>query len=238
MLYVSTHQFPYYPGTGAAGEAGRGKGTGSTVNVPLPAGCGDAIYLGVLQRVLVPVTEKFRPELILVSCGFDAHVDDPLAAMQVTGAGFHAMTRDRARARGGLLRRPRRLRARGRLRGERPVRGHAARCSRCSPRPPPRRCPRRSNWRAEACSRPWWDAWPRCTAAGIPASAPPDPPERRFESSRCAAASCSRARHPTAISGAERDPENFFSRQQQILVAECDQVVYKSAEVGIGGEKW
>jgi len=92
VLYASTHQFPYYPGTGAAGEVGHGKGTGFTLNVPLPAGCGDETYLGALQRLLVPVTEVFRPELILVSCGFDAHADDPLAAMQVTGAGFHAMT--------------------------------------------------------------------------------------------------------------------------------------------------
>ena len=91
VLYASTHQFPYYPGTGAAGEVGQGRGTGFTLNIPLPAGCGDEIYTGVLQRLLVPVTEQFRPELILVSCGFDAHVDDPLAAMQVTGAGFHAM---------------------------------------------------------------------------------------------------------------------------------------------------
>jgi acetoin utilization deacetylase AcuC-like enzyme len=93
VLYASTHQFPYYPGTGAAGEAGRGKGTGFTLNVPLPAGCGDEVYLGALQRLLVPVTEKFHPEMILVSCGFDAHADDPLAAMQVTGAGFGAMSR-------------------------------------------------------------------------------------------------------------------------------------------------
>jgi acetoin utilization deacetylase AcuC-like enzyme len=92
VLYASTHQFPYYPGTGAAGEAGRGKGTGFTLNVPLPAGCGDETYLGVLQRLLVPVTEKFHPEIILVSCGFDAHVDDPLASMNVTQAGFAAMT--------------------------------------------------------------------------------------------------------------------------------------------------
>jgi acetoin utilization deacetylase AcuC-like enzyme len=92
VLYASTHQYPYYPGTGAAGEAGHGKGTGFTLNVPLPAGCGDEIYLGALQRLLVPVTEKFHPELILVSCGFDAHADDPLAAMEVTGAGFRGMT--------------------------------------------------------------------------------------------------------------------------------------------------
>jgi acetoin utilization deacetylase AcuC-like enzyme len=92
VLYASTHQFPYYPGTGAAGEVGRGRGAGFTLNIPLPAGCGDEIYLGALQRLLVPVTQKFRPDIILVSCGFDAHVDDPLAAMQVTGEGFRAMS--------------------------------------------------------------------------------------------------------------------------------------------------
>jgi acetoin utilization deacetylase AcuC-like enzyme len=92
VLYASTHQFPYYPGTGAAAEVGRGRGAGFTLNIPLPAGCGDEIYLGALQRLLVPVTQKFRPDIILVSCGFDAHLDDPLAAMQVTGEGFRAMS--------------------------------------------------------------------------------------------------------------------------------------------------
>jgi acetoin utilization deacetylase AcuC-like enzyme len=92
VLYTSLHQFPHYPGTGAAGEAGRGKGTGSTVNVPMPAGCGDAEYLGALQRILVPVARSFRPEMVLVSCGFDAHRDDPLAAMRVSGEGYRAMT--------------------------------------------------------------------------------------------------------------------------------------------------
>jgi acetoin utilization deacetylase AcuC-like enzyme len=92
VLYASTHQFPYYPGTGAAGEIGRGKGAGFTLNIPLPAGCGDEIYLGALQRLLVPVTQKFRPDIILVSCGFDAHTDDPLAAMCVSGDGFRAMS--------------------------------------------------------------------------------------------------------------------------------------------------
>jgi len=88
VLYASTHQFPYYPGTGDFGEVGRGKGEGATLNVPLPAGCGDAEYLGVALRLLVPATRWFRPEVILISCGFDAHADDPLAAMQVSGAGF------------------------------------------------------------------------------------------------------------------------------------------------------
>jgi len=93
VLYASTHQFPYYPGTGDAGEAGTGKGEGATFNIPLPAGCGDAEYLGAFRRLLVPAVRAFRPEMILVSCGFDAHVDDPLAAMNVTGDGFAALAR-------------------------------------------------------------------------------------------------------------------------------------------------
>ena len=91
VLYVSTHQFPYYPGTGDFGEVGIGRGEGTTLNIPLPAGCGDAEYLGVLQHLVVPAAEAFAPELILVSAGFDAHRDDPLAAMTVTGAGYRAM---------------------------------------------------------------------------------------------------------------------------------------------------
>jgi acetoin utilization deacetylase AcuC-like enzyme len=92
VLYVSTHQFPFYPGTGGAGEAGVGAGAGATVNIPMPAGCGDSEYVGAFQRLLVPVARGFRPEMILVSCGFDAHRDDPLAAMNLSGAGFGAMT--------------------------------------------------------------------------------------------------------------------------------------------------
>jgi acetoin utilization deacetylase AcuC-like enzyme len=91
VLYLSTHQFPYYPGSGAASEAGSGAGAGFTVNVPMPAGCGDVEYLGAFQRVIAPVARAFRPELLLVSCGFDAHQDDPLAQMQLTGAGFRGM---------------------------------------------------------------------------------------------------------------------------------------------------
>jgi acetoin utilization deacetylase AcuC-like enzyme len=91
VLYFSTHQFPYYPGTGAAIEAGRDQGLGATVNVPMPAGCGDAEYVGVFQRVLAPVIRHFRPEMILVSCGFDAHRDDPLASMELSGGGFLAL---------------------------------------------------------------------------------------------------------------------------------------------------
>jgi acetoin utilization deacetylase AcuC-like enzyme len=92
VLYISTHQFPYYPGTGDAGEAGSGRGAGATVNVPMPAGCGDHEYVGVMRRIVAPVARQFRPEMILVSCGFDAHRDDPLASMEVSEAGFREMT--------------------------------------------------------------------------------------------------------------------------------------------------
>jgi acetoin utilization deacetylase AcuC-like enzyme len=91
VLYVSTHQFPYYPGTGDFGEIGFGRGAGTTLNVPLPAGCGDAEYVGALQRLFVPAARWFRPDVLLVSCGFDAHSDDPLASMEVSGEGFLAM---------------------------------------------------------------------------------------------------------------------------------------------------
>lgn len=93
VLYVSTHQYPHYPGTGAFSEAGQGAGHGATVNLPMPAGCGDAEYIGLLQRVIMPIARNFRPQMILVSCGFDAHRDDPLAGMEVTEQGYRTMTR-------------------------------------------------------------------------------------------------------------------------------------------------
>jgi acetoin utilization deacetylase AcuC-like enzyme len=92
VLFASTHQFPFYPGTGDFGERGHGRGLGTTLNIPLPEGCGDEEYTGVLRRILVPVTKQWRPEMIVVSCGFDAHRDDPLGSMRVSGAGFGAMT--------------------------------------------------------------------------------------------------------------------------------------------------
>jgi acetoin utilization deacetylase AcuC-like enzyme len=88
VLYASTHQFPFYPGTGAVGEIGVGRGEGFTLNVPLPAGCGDREYVGVMERLIAPAARSFRPEVILISCGFDAHRDDPLAAMDVTREGY------------------------------------------------------------------------------------------------------------------------------------------------------
>lgn len=91
LLYFSTHQYPFYPGTGAFDEAGSGRGEGATVNVPLPAGCNDEVYLGALQRILVPLVLAFRPEILLVSAGFDAHRDDPLGGMRISGEGFAGM---------------------------------------------------------------------------------------------------------------------------------------------------
>ncbi len=91
VLFISTHQFPFYPGSGAVNEVGVNAGAGFTINVPLPAGCGDAEYLQVFEQVVVPAAEKFAPEWILVSAGFDPHRRDPLGGMGVTEAGFGAM---------------------------------------------------------------------------------------------------------------------------------------------------
>ncbi len=92
VLYVSLHQFPFYPGTGAAEEVGEGEGTGYTVNVPLMAGGGDAVYRAAFDRIVSPVLEQYAPELVLVSAGFDAAARDPLAEMALTEAGYGAMT--------------------------------------------------------------------------------------------------------------------------------------------------
>ena len=92
VLFVSTHQYPFYPGTGAAGETGEGDGRGFTVNVPLESGCTDGDYALVCDRVIVPVLDEFAPELVLVSAGFDAHERDPLAHMRMSAAGFGALT--------------------------------------------------------------------------------------------------------------------------------------------------
>jgi acetoin utilization deacetylase AcuC-like enzyme len=91
VLYLSTHQYPFYPGTGAAEETGEGEGEGFTVNVPLPAGCGDEEYLRVFKDIVVPIAKKYAPDWILVSAGFDPHKRDPLGGMNVTEAGFGAM---------------------------------------------------------------------------------------------------------------------------------------------------
>jgi acetoin utilization deacetylase AcuC-like enzyme len=91
VMFISTHQYPYYPGSGAVTEVGTRAGEGFTVNVPLPAGCADAEYLQVFQDIVAPSVEKFQPEWILVSAGFDPHRRDPLGGMGVTEEGFGAM---------------------------------------------------------------------------------------------------------------------------------------------------
>ena len=93
VLYFSTHQHPFYPGTGAAEETGRGAGVGTNVNVPLPAGAGDAELRAAFASSLVPAAVGFAPEFVLVSAGFDSHAGDPLAGFQVSTAGFAELTR-------------------------------------------------------------------------------------------------------------------------------------------------
>jgi acetoin utilization deacetylase AcuC-like enzyme len=94
VLYVSLHQWPYYPGTGDAAEIGRARGTGFTVNLPLEAGAVDEDYRVAFEEVVLPVLAQFEPELLLVSAGFDAHERDPLAGMRLSSQGFAAMTRE------------------------------------------------------------------------------------------------------------------------------------------------
>ena len=89
VLYVSLHQYPWYPWiSGAADETGSGAGRGHTVNVPLPAGCGDAEYALAMEEVVAPLVRSWRPDLVIVSAGFDAHAADPLAGMQLSAAGM------------------------------------------------------------------------------------------------------------------------------------------------------
>jgi len=88
VLYISTHQHPFYPGTGATDERGNGNGEGFTVNVPLSSGGGDAIYRGAFERIVLPVLDEYKPDLILVSAGFDAALRDPLAEMTLTTNAF------------------------------------------------------------------------------------------------------------------------------------------------------
>jgi acetoin utilization deacetylase AcuC-like enzyme len=91
VLYISSHQFPFYPGTGAADEVGKGQGKGFTVNIPLEAGATDADYYLAYMTVAVPVLEQFAPQLTLVSAGYDAHERDPLASMRVTADGYFSI---------------------------------------------------------------------------------------------------------------------------------------------------
>lgn len=94
VLFISTHQYPYYPGSGAVAETGAGPGLGATINIPLTAGHGDRCYAEIYRQVVWPAARRFKPELIIVSAGFDAHWDDPLAMMNLTLRGYDHLTRE------------------------------------------------------------------------------------------------------------------------------------------------
>lgn len=91
VLYISSHRFPFYPGTGAFDEVGTGAGEGYTVNLPLPAGMGNADFYHLYRHVVEPVVNEYRPDLILVSAGFDTWVNDPLGGMTMTADGYSAL---------------------------------------------------------------------------------------------------------------------------------------------------
>jgi acetoin utilization deacetylase AcuC-like enzyme len=93
VLYISTHQSPYYPGTGSADETGSGDGRGFTLNVPLPAGATDDVYVRACEEKVLPALDGFKPDIVLVSAGYDAHERDPLAGMRVTTAGYERLAR-------------------------------------------------------------------------------------------------------------------------------------------------
>jgi acetoin utilization deacetylase AcuC-like enzyme len=92
VLFMSIHEWPLYPGTGPAGDVGSGAGEGFTVNAPVPSGTGDAGYVSLVEHVACALIAEWEPQLVLVSAGFDAHRDDPLATCRVTEAGFAGMT--------------------------------------------------------------------------------------------------------------------------------------------------
>ncbi|MBN1282770.1 MAG: histone deacetylase [Proteobacteria bacterium] len=93
VFFASVHRFPFYPGTGAADETGSGKGRGATLNVPLPAGSGDDDYKRAFGEIVIPSVEKFAPQFILASAGYDSHVNDPLGGMRMTTGGYRWIMR-------------------------------------------------------------------------------------------------------------------------------------------------
>ena len=92
VYFASLHQYPFYPGSGAAAERGAGEGEGYTLNIPLPAGCDDEKYLHEFETKVIPGLTQFNPEFIIISCGFDPHRDDPLGEMMLTEKAFGKMT--------------------------------------------------------------------------------------------------------------------------------------------------
>ena len=98
VLFCSIHEWPLYPGTGPAGDAGSGAGEGFTVNLPVPGGSGDAVHGSLVEHVVAPLARAWEPQLVLISAGFDAHRADPLATCRLTEAGFAGMTASLRRA--------------------------------------------------------------------------------------------------------------------------------------------
>jgi acetoin utilization deacetylase AcuC-like enzyme len=94
VFYLSTHRYPFYPGTGSTQERGTGAGAGYTLNIPMKAGEGDVEYQKVFEEKLLPTLREYQPDFLLVSAGFDAHVRDPLGGMEVTEAGFRFMAHE------------------------------------------------------------------------------------------------------------------------------------------------
>jgi acetoin utilization deacetylase AcuC-like enzyme len=94
VLFLSTHQHPHYPGTGLLNETGAGDGVGTTLNVPLPAGVGDAGFTAVFRDIVWAAARRYQPQLIIVSAGFDAHWDDPLGGLQLSLRGYDHITRE------------------------------------------------------------------------------------------------------------------------------------------------
>jgi acetoin utilization deacetylase AcuC-like enzyme len=93
VLYVSLHQFPWYPGSGDVTERGTGAGVGTTINVPLPAGTAEEAYDRCVDEIIEPAVSSFGPDLVIVSAGFDAHHDDPLCMMRLTSGAFFRLAR-------------------------------------------------------------------------------------------------------------------------------------------------
>lgn len=93
VFYISLHRYPFYPGSGASAERGMGEGEGYTLNIPLPGGTAAEKYLEVFRESAIRALEEYRPEFIIISCGFDAHVDDPLGGMGMTEDAYGEMTR-------------------------------------------------------------------------------------------------------------------------------------------------
>ncbi|MBV9685061.1 MAG: histone deacetylase, partial [Solirubrobacterales bacterium] len=91
VLFASIHQLGLFPGTGAVSDAGSGKGLGYTINVPVPRGSDEEVWISVLEHVILPSALEFRPQLVLISAGFDAHRDDPLADCQLEASSFAQM---------------------------------------------------------------------------------------------------------------------------------------------------